>query len=574
MTDEQVFGRRIRALGFGLLLIGLLTVARLFWLQVIRHGHYALLASNEQLHKFEVAPERGTVYLSDRGESTPLAMNQDLKRIYADDRFIKDPAATARALGDAMGVSPGTLTGELKGDGAYVVLFNKVKPERAMAVAGLELPGIGVQNEPVRVYPEGTMAAQVLGFVNGDGAGQYGVEQQYNDVLAGQTGLLKATTDIRGIPIATSNNYQVPPRRGSDIVLTIDRNIQAKVEQVLHAGGNLYHPTGASALVMDANSGAILAMANWPTYSPAHFNQVSNYAVFSDRVATDVYEPGSVMKIVTMAAGLDSGAVTPQTTYTDNGFVKLDGYTISNAPGIPTGVHNMRYVIAHSVNSGAIFVLTALGGGNINPQGKSKLRAYLTDHFKFGTPTGVDLPGEPAGTINPVSASDVNYANMSFGQGMTVTMLQVASAYGAVGNGGTLYEPYVVDGVISPDGTVTKHAPVVRNQAVASPATLAKLRSMLLAVVEEGTSGDAKIPGYEIGGKSGTAQLPNPAGGYFEHRDIGSFIGPEPLDKPKLVIMVRIDQPTGVPFASTAARQLWNQITRWVLPYWGVGPSH
>lgn len=570
---EVSIARRIHSLGLLLVVIFIATTTRLFWLQVVRHGHYSLLASQEQLRKFEVQPQRGTIYATNRGDKSPLALNRDLKRLYVDPRFIQDVPATANQLAAVTGDNANDYERTMDTDSFYVVLKRQLEIDQAKAIENLQLPGVGLQDEPTRAYPEDTLAAHVLGFVNNDGGGQYGIEEAFNQQLSGQRGLLKATTDTRGIPIATAANYRIPPRRGSDIVLTIDRNIQAKVEEVLATGMRKYQAKAASAIIMDPNNGAILAMANLPTYLPSQFGQVSDYAVFSNRVVNQAYEPGSVTKIFTMATGLDTGAVTPTTTYQDTGSVQIDDRNIKNATGIPTGTHTMNEVIARSINTGVVFVLTQLGGGTINPQAKERLHSYLTERFHFGRATGVDLPAESAGFVKARDAPSVDYANMTFGQGMDATILQVVVGYAAIANGGTIYKPYVVDRIENRGGETIKTEPKAVASGILNTQTIDQLKAMMAAVVDNPSGPEAKITGYLIGGKSGTAQIPNPAGGYYENRDIGSFVGIAPLNKPRFVMMVRIDEPQIGTFASAAARPMWGEIMRWLLNYSGVPPQ-
>lgn len=565
-----VLNNRMRILGLLLLLAGIFSLLRLFQLQVLQHERYRVLASEEHLRKYEIAAERGEIYVLDRDQKVPLALNQMRQTLYADPRFIEDKRATAETLTDIIGGSSQEIAEKMDSDSYYVVLRREVEPATAERIEELQLPGIGLQDNPQRVYPEGTLASQVVGFINHDGVGQYGVEAQYDKILKGKSGLLKAKTDTRGIPIATAENTQVNPRPGHDIVLTIDRNIQAKVESALKTYLERYSAPRASAVVMDATNGRIAAMGNVPTYNPNTFDEVEDYEVFQNQVVSGAYEPGSVMKGLTMAAGLNQGAVTPRSTYQDHGQVTVNGWEIENASGIPTGTYSMHDVIAKSINTGVVYVLEQLGEGAINQQAKETLHNYFTDRFHIGSQTGITLPNEAPGSIHPPTASDVNYANMTFGQGMTTTMLQVAAAYGALANGGTLYRLQIVDHTIKPDGNITMRTPQVRGDSVLAKSTIEQLKPMFEAVVQE--TGDATITGYRIGGKSGTAQLPDPEGGYFENRDVGTFVGIVTLDRPRYVIVTRIDEPQIGTFASAAARLMFADIAEWLVNYDGLPP--
>lgn len=570
------FQRRITIIGSCFIVVAMLASVRLFYLQVIKHNYYKTLASSEQRRKYEVPSNRGKIYMTDRGQKLPVVLNRDLKTLYGDPRYITDKSDTAKRLAEVTKDDAKKYEEALGSADFYVVLKKQVEPAMAEAINDLELAGVGLNDSPVRVYPEGALGAQVLGFVNNDGNGQYGMEEYFNNQLAGSKGLLNAKTDTRGIPIATSDNLQLRPIDGTDVVLTLDRNIQAKVEQVLQEGTLKYKAKNASAVVMDPKNGKILAMANFPTYDPAKYQEVEDYNVFSNRVATGLYEPGSIMKVFAMGAGLESKAVTPETPFANTGSTQVSDYTIKNAQTINSGNYTMAEVLSHSINTGMVEVLRYLGGGQINSAGKQKLYDFYTGRFKFGEPTGAQIPAEPSGTIYPPTENDVTYANMSFGQGMTATMLQLASAYGALANGGTIYKPQLVEQTIGTNGQVENYKPEVRQSAVLGTQSIAQVTSMMQAVIDRAVGIGVKLPGYALAGKTGTAQIPDPKGGYYENRDIGSFAGFGPVNNPEYVVIVRTDEPQAgiTQFAgSGAAGPMWGNIMQWLLNYGGVAPS-
>lgn len=570
------FGKRVRIIGYAIVITAVLAGLRLGYLQIIRHGYYTVLASEEQRRKYEIPSNRGDIYFIDRGQKTPAVLNRTLQLLYADPRYVTNKAETAKTLAELSGGNQAEYEEALNSQAYYVVLKKNVEPAQAAAIDALQLPGVGLSDMAVRVYPEGDLGAQVLGFVNADGQGQYGIEEFYNPQLEGSKGLLNAKTDTRGIPIATSDNVQLRPVDGTDIVLTIDRNIQAQVEKIIREGTERYKSKNASAVVLDPNNGRVLAMANYPTFDPAKYQEVTDYSVFANRVATGLYEPGSVIKVFAMSAGLNTGAVTPQTTFQNTGSVQVADYTIKNAQGIPNGTMTMADVLTKSVNTGMVQVLKALGGGEINLQGKTKLYEYYTQHFLLGEPTGVQAPGEPGGIIPPPTENDVTYANMTFGQGMTATMIQIAQGYAAIANGGTIYQPNLVDHLVDPDGNVSKVEPVVRRSDVISKQTASEITSMMQGVIDHAVGIGVKLPGYTLAGKTGTAQIPNPNGGYFENRDIGSFAGFGPTNQPRYVVIVRADEPTAAITAfagSGAAGPMWGSIMSWLMTYNGVPPS-
>lgn len=573
--SEESFQKRTQIVALVFLGIFFVISVRLAQLQLLRHDYYSVLANQSHQRKYEIAPIRGQIYAQSRKEKVPLVLNRNLKTLYADPRLIEEPAETAEQLAAITKDKSESYESKLRQKGAYVVLKSQVEPSVAEAIDKLQLTGVGLSDATARTYPENSLAAQVLGFVNAEGRGQYGLEEYFNESLSGTPGVLKAKTDSRGIPITSSDNVQLAPKNGTDLVLTLDRNIQAKMEAVLKDGVEKYKAKSASAVIIEANTGAIRGMANYPTYDPNKFQEVEDYKVFSNLAAQDLFEPGSGFKMFSMAAGLDTNAVKPDTTYTNTGSVTLDEYVVKNATGIPNGVASMKDVIKKSINTGVVFVLEKLGGESINATAKRKLYSYYTDHFGFGSPTGVELANEPSGHLEPPDgASNVTYANMTFGQGLTATMLQIVSAASAVVNGGTLYQPYIIEQKINSDGGVTETKPHIKKQQVVTAQTSNDLKSMMEAVVVEGGGFGTKTAGYRIGGKTGTAQIPDPSGGYFDNRDIGSFTGFVPVDKPKYVMMVRIDEPVVPGFAgSAAAGPMFGDIMRWLLQYEGMPPS-
>jgi cell division protein FtsI/penicillin-binding protein 2 len=575
VNEDIIITNRIKLVGIGLLVVAGIICMRLVHVQFIKHDYYSLLASEEHFSKYQIPAIRGKIFLKDRGKSIPVVFNQNLKILYADTRYVANHDQAARQLAELTGDNPDKYQEALKAGGAYVVLNREIESDLAERIKNLSLSGIGLSDSSKRVNPEGSLAAHVLGFVNSDGIGQYGIEQQFNDFLAGSPGLLDAKTDTNGIPIATSDNVQLSPTHGGDVVLTIDRNLQAVVERVLKNGTRLYGAQSSSAVVIDPSSGAILAMANYPTFEPEKYAK-SRFELFHNIAVNGQFEPGSGFKAFAMAAGIDSGAVAPGTTYYDKGEEVIDGFTIRNAEGSGGVVRDMTQVITNSVNTGVVFVLRQLGGGSINDQAKNRLYNYYGERFGFGQQTGIELPNEAAGQLpTPDSASNVAYANMAFGQGLTANMVQIVSAYSALVNGGTVYKPHIVSQLKEHNGEIRTTSPEVVKNGIISQETTNSLKTMLETVVESGGGFGTKIEGYRIGGKTGTAQIPNPEGGYYFDRDIGSFIGFAPFEKPQIVMMIRVDRPTRAPgFAgSAAAGPMFGEIMEWFLRYYGVQPD-
>ena len=562
--------------------LGVLIVGRLAYLQIIEYHHYVTLASGEQQRKYEVPADRGQIYLLDGGTKVPLALNQTLKVVYADPSIISDKAATAQKLASVTGDPASQYLTALDEGKDYAFLKGRVDDTLASKITALHLHGIGMVDQDYRTYPEGSLASQVLGFVNDNGDGQYGVEGYLNNVLKGTPGQLNARTDTNGVPIATADNINKSSVPGSDVVLTLDRNIQAEAETDIASGVQNAKASSGSIIVLDPTTGAVQAMANYPTYDPNNYSQVTNYQTFENATVSNAFEPGSGFKLITMATGIDQGKVTPDTTYTDTGCDTVTGTKICNdeqTAGTPNNDGpntTMTEVLRDSLNTGVMFVLRMLGTdpNNITYAGKKLLYSYITQHFGFGRATGIEQTGEATGTVNPPTSNDVNYANMSFGQGIDVTMLQMVDAIAAIANGGTLYKPYLVSQIINPDGSTTVTKPTVVQSHVVSTQTSQDMAAMGQVVVQHGTGYAAYTPGYEIAGKTGTAQVPNATGtGYLPNANIGSFIGYAPANAPKFVVMVRINEPTIPGDAESTTVPVFAGLVHWLFQYYAIPPS-
>jgi cell division protein FtsI/penicillin-binding protein 2 len=571
--------RRITAIGVMILaLVGVIGL-RLAYIQIIKHASYKAQATASQSRKFAIPAQRGQIYAYDDDQVVPLVLNETFKQVYADPSLIKNKSKVAAEVADALGGNPREYEAKLKVKGNYVVLAQKVPNDAGEKLIKKQLLGIGVTDQVYRTYPEGDLAAQILGFVNNDGVGQYGVEGYMNKGLGGVDGLRQVKTDTKGNPIAIAGSVDRPAVDGKSYVLTIDRNIQAQAEYSLAEGVKNVGAKSGSVVIMDPNSGAIKAMANYPTFDPAEYSKVKDYSVFSNSIIASQFEPGSGFKIFTMSAGLDSGKVKPDTTYTDTGQVELDGYTIKNSAEKKWGVQNMGDVIEKSLNTGVIFILRSFGGNpeDITLAGKKLFHSYV-QKFGFGKPTNIEQTGEAAGAVNQpsrVSGNDVNYANMTFGQGISTTMIQMVTAAAAVANGGKLYQPQLVAGVKEGE-TITKIPPKVVSPQVISKQAAADTVAMMEKVVQGkyGSGYKARIPGYTIAGKTGTAQIPNANGrGYREDRNIGTFIGFAPSKSPKFIMMVRINEPNVSGFAESTTVPVFADIAKWLVTYMQIPPG-
>lgn len=582
MNEVQVFRRRLSLIIIGLAVVGGFFVLRLAYLQIWRHGALAAQANSEHSRKYEIPARRGELYVYDGDQRTPIALNQTLKVVYADPRYVDNKHVTAQKLAQVLGGDASKYEDLMNRANQYVELATRVPVDTGAKVKALHLKGIGLLDRDYRVYPEGSLAAQVLGFVNADGDGQYGVEGYLNKQLAGTPGKLNGKTDTLGVPIYTAGNIQTAPKDGTSYQLTIDRNVQAEVEKELQAGVQNAKAVSGSAVVMDPYTGSVIAMANYPSYDPNNYSKVTDYSVFSNSVVSSMFEPGSTLKVFTMAAGLDQGKITPDSNYNDTGSFRVDNFTIHNAATDPAngyGVTSMTRALELSLNTGVIYVLRTLGTDidKITPAGKQTLYNYFAGRFGLGTRTGIEQAGEAAGFIHqPNQASDVNYANLTFGQGVDVTMIQMVTALSAIANGGTFIQPHVIAGSINPDGSLSKMQPKVLRQHVISPKAVQELDQMLVQTVNHGTAYIAHFqnPGYQIGGKTGTAQIPDFVhGGYIQGKNIGDFLGFAPVDHPKFVMMIRINEPGTQGYAETTTVPVFSAITKWLFTYYGIPPT-
>lgn len=572
MTTDN--NKRFFVLGALLLLLAGIIVLRLGYIQLVRHDYFQVLAQQSHFRKFEIAPQRGQIMMRDRGNVIPVAMNRKLKTLYADTRYLYEPEEAITALKEVLG---NDYSQEINQADGYVELEDELTLEVAEEIEKREISGLGFSDSYDRVYPEGSLAASALGFVNDEGEGQYGIEGYLDDQLNGTPGMFDSQTDANGVPIATSDNIQTEPVDGSDVVLTIDRNVQSKVETALKNGVEETGAESAHAVVMDPGNGEVIAIGNYPGFDPNEFNQVENFDRFLNTAATSLFEPGSGFKVFTMAAGLESGAIEPEDTFLDRGSVQVADALIENAEGGSGITRTMTDIITYSVNTGVVHILKQLGGGEINEQAKTTLHDYFTKRFHLDKATGIEQAGEPEFNMaTPDEVGPVNYANMTFGQGVATTMVRMTASMSAVVNGGTLYKPTLVDYQVRPDGVAEENRPQTVKEGVVSKSTSTEVRKMMATVVEDGGGYaiNQALPDHAIGGKTGTAQVPHPEGGYYTDRDIGTFTGFAPVDGPRFVVMVRVDYPKTPGFAgSAAAGPVFAEIMEWLVKYDGIPPE-
>ncbi len=578
-TDNLRASRRITIITVFFAICSMAVTARLFEVQVVKSQEYIAKADAQQERKFQIPAKRGQIYLSENNDLYPIALNQSLKMLYVDPKFVQDPAQSAQKLSQVTGLDQVKLEKILTFDGKkrYEVIKEKVSAEESAKIQALRLQGVVLADKDYRYYPEANLFSHVLGYVNIDGEGQYGIEQYLNDDLTGQPGQVKAVTDSFGVPIVSQENTINDPKNGNSYILTIDRSIQNIADRALKDAVEKNKAESGSIVVMDPKTGAIKALVNYPNFDPNNYASVKpeDYRRFINSTVSNQFEPGSGFKVFTMSAGIDTGKVKADTTYNDTGEVKVADRTIKNAENHKFGIQTMTDVIQKSLNTGVVFVLKQLGGDSnkITRAGKEIFYKYIRD-FGFGERTGIEQAGEATGKVRDAKASDVDYANMTFGQGLSTTTIQMVQAVGAIANGGTIYQPYLVDKTINADQDVVDNKPKVVKDRVISKQSAAIVASMMQKVVEHGSGYATRIKGYNIAGKTGTAQVPRADGqGYDEDKNIGSFVGFAPTEDPKFVMMVRIDYPHVSGFAEKTAVPAFAIVAKELLKYYQIPPS-
>jgi len=574
---------------YALLLVVFGTFAlRVFYLQVIRHDYYKRAALSDQLKQYSVPAERGiiTAHLGDG--TVPIVLNQKLYTLYADPTVVKHPQQVADKLQPIVGGNVDGLADKLRTGGTrYVVLKQKLTNVQSKKVLGYKLPGVGAEEQDYRTYPQGEMASQLLGFVDNSGAGEYGIEQAMNKQLAGTPGQLKAVTDINGVPLAASpNNISVAPTNGDSVGLTIDVGMQSAVEKIVQAAQKQYKSKNVSAIVMDVHTGQVKAMANYPTYDPANYQNVSDPSVFSNDTVTAPIEPGSITKLFTVATSLQKGVISPTSSFYDPGTWSIDGASVSDvASDHSQGAQTVLSTLDKSLNTGATWMLMQLGGGKINAQARNTLYDYFTNHFMLGQMTGIQQGnGEEASGYVPKpqdngAGINLTFANVSFGQAYTATALQMVSGLSSILNGGTYYQPTLVDQITNPDGKVTNIAPKAEKEGVISQDVSDSVISLMeqnnTNHIHEGYSYLNFGPNYSVGGKTGTAQIANPIGGYYPNEYNGTYIGFVGGNTPQYAIVVYNMQPNDYgEFAGAGAGQpVFANIAHTLINDFGVTPK-
>lgn len=540
---------------------------RLVTIQVIDAEQFRGLAAAQSQRELTLSARRGKLY--DR-EGEPLAMSLSAATIYANPRHLREGGGDARLvasqLAPLLGRSTAALTDDLTRDAGFVYLARQLPRRVGEQVSDMRLPGVGVLEEPRRVYPSDGLASQVVGFAGIDGNGLAGLELALEDTLAGRPGMLRLERAPGGLDISAAPREVVPPLAGHDVVLTIDREIQAVAERALRDAVKRYRAEAGSAVVLDVDSGEIVAMASAPTFDAADIGAVSADAR-RNRAVTDVFEPGSVNKVITASAALDSGVVDVRERFRVPDRLRVGAKTFSDSHDHPVERMRLADIIEQSSNIGTIKIARRVG--------EQRLYRYLR-RFGYGRPSGLDFPGESSGLLSPPSGWwSSSLPTISIGQGVSATLLQVSSVFNIIARGGEWIEPSLVRGRVGEDGRLQPAAPQPRRQVV-SEETATSLAEMLVGVVEgeRGTCDACAVPGYHVGGKTGTAQKPSTTHrGYEAGAYIGSFVGFAPAEDPALVVGVMLDEPRPVYYGGLTAGPTFAEIMGFALHHRRVPPS-
>lgn len=558
-SSRVVSRRRILVMLLGYFLLSVFLIGRLAYWQFVKNEWLEAKAEPQWNLTVPVAAKRGTIY--DR-EMRPLAISVDADTVAAVPAQIVNPEETARKLSSVLEVPYEDLLGRLQKKSYLVYLKRRVEPEVAEEVKKLNLPGIYFRKEGKRYYPNDSLACHVLGIAGID-EGLEGLERVYEEYLRGKEGAIEFDVDAQNQGRRNREVVYKKPEDGNDIVLTLDMTIQAIIETRLEKALALHNAERVIAIVMDPHTGAVLALANKPDYDPNNFQNVHpsayrNYAIEA------AFEPGSTFKIVTMAAALEEQVVNLEERFFDPGYITVAGARIHCWKYGGHGSQTYREVIQHSCNPGFVSLGLRLG--------KERLFHYI-EKFGFGRKTGIDLPGEGKGIMfSEEQIGPVELATTSFGQGPAVTPIQQVTAVAAIANGGILPTPHVVAKIVDKDGKLVKEGQPPPRGRVISEETARIMRELLESVVSEGTGSRAAVPGYRVAGKTGTAQVPNPKGGYYANKYIASFIGFAPANDPQVVMYVAVVDPKGPYgyYGGTVAAPLYGEIMQEILHYLGV----
>jgi len=556
VTSDRRANRRIRLILATFIVVFGIALGRAAWLQVVHAATYS--AQAQRMHEETTTTPAGRGSILDRS-GVQLAIGEQDTTVYADPHLITDARDVALAAQHLLGADANTLYPKLlQKNSRFVYVARFADPKAANAFLAKHFSGIGSYPEERRAYPQNTVAAPVIGYAGIDNKGLGGLELEYDHKLAGHPGKQTIIRDATGQAIDTLSS--TPERQGQNLFTTIDSRIQANAEAVLRKTVTQFRAASASAIVIDPRSGAILAMAQAPVYDANNAGNVP-YSTQRNRAVTDTYEPGSTFKLVTIAGALSQGIVTPSTKFRLPYSIHVADRVIHDAEYRPTEWLTTSEILSHSSNVGAVTIAEKLGSASL---------MNWIEKFGYGKTTGIDFPGESPGFVLPLEKwYGSTIGNVPIGQGISVTPIQMASAYAAIANGGVWVQPHLVERI---GGQLYNQH---KRRRIVTPKIDQVLKKMLTGVVDEhGATGNAAaIPGYTVAGKTGTAQVPGPHG-YTTGKYVASFVGMVPVKKPRLVVLVVVNEPTRGIFGGTVAAPAFAEIAKFDLQYLGVAPDH
>ena len=555
------YTKRLNITLFLVIFLAAVAVVRLFFLQIINHSTYLVLADKQQGFERLLEPKRGDIYFKNKnGDLATGATTKVGALLFLNTKLLKNPSEVYAKLNSITPINREVFFKiAAKQDDPYEILKHKISLDEASKIAELKLSGVGMQEERWRFYPAENLASHLLGFVSSadnSPEGRYGAEKRFNSLLEGITGKIKAARDARGILIALSEQLKTNAEEGEDIILTIEPIVQGFAEAELKKLETKWRARSGGILVLEPATGKIRAMASFPDFNPNEFQKEKSLGVFLNPFVEKIFELGSVFKPLTMAAALDAGAITPDTAYIDKGEVKIGDRIIKNFDGKARGKRVMTQILEESLNTGAVFVMQQIGG--------EKLREYFKK-FGLDEKTGIELPGEVSGDLSNLdSGREVEFATASFGQGIAVTPLELTMALSALSNGGLLMRPIVLE---------AEPAQIIRE--VVKPETSVTITKMLVDVVDNALAGgQAKKQKYSVAAKTGTAQIPNPESrGYYSDQFLHSFFGYFPAYKPQFMIFMFLERPQGVKYASQSLTDTFSEISDFLINYYIIPPD-
>ena len=544
-------------------------LSRLFYVQVINRKLYQAQALGQQAGFAEVQGDRGEIFSENSKEShgeygsgqvKSLAIKKENWLAYAVPKNIKDKNNFSETLAKALKKPKEFISAKLEESDTYVILQKDLSPAESESLKKLQLEGLYFEASPARYYPQESLASQVVGFFGGSNAGQYGIEGYYQDILQGEKGIEEKKSGLN--LIRPEKNQE--PLNGADLFLTIDYNIQFQAEALLQEAYKNIDIESGQVIVIKPDSGRVLALANFPQFDANKYSKETNYDVFQNAAVQKIFEPGSIFKPFIMAMALNEGKVTPESTFTDTGSVTIGPDTIYNFNRQKYGTRDMSGILEKSINTGAV---------HLSKQISHQTFLDYIDKLGFNYKTGIDLQGEVYSKNDILKkGSDFGFATAAFGQGIEMTPIQLVSAFSVFANGGKMVKPYVVEKVVQ-GATETKTSSQISDQII-SQKTASEVTAMMVNVVDRGFGDAAKIQGYYLAGKTGTAEVPiKDKRGYYTDRTIQSFIGFAPALKPQFLILVKLDNPK-VPKSALSAAPIFKKMAQYIINYWQIPPDY